>query len=283
MATASWKEVGSEEGRKVWDALDVDTRIPDTAKEVFEAAKEIIKTLSEKKEWVISAFGYTGFDVRAFRLKMVTDSNLEDIIFLIMIFLMRGNNVNRISKTTGNTHVVSKLDKLKTRLKIEPKAAGKTMVVTLSRIAISFPELVGLILSRMEDIPGAVSLEEMKVASGHDEFPSIARQPALSCFLPPNNSDTMLVLNAFLFSNMMVSEVINSSNESWQKKENAHKIAETKKYQLNAFNSALFTVDERYAWCETFGIMTGRKYKTSWLTAGQKSKEKLDSIYGSSF
>lgn len=115
------------------------------------------------------------------------------------------------------------------------------------------------------------------------DFPSLARQPALACFIPKSHSESMLILNVFLACNLLVSEVINSNNEKWAQLTEHAKANTTKGYQLNAFNSALYKEEERKQWSETLGIMKNDKFTSPWKQAALVAKKFLEDNYKTSF
>nr|QID77676.1 nucleoprotein [Pink bollworm virus 3] len=268
-----------------WELLNRQGTLGRTSREIYEQAREIIGQITNPKDWVLSVFGYAGFDILKFReeIKNKIDT-AESLYFLIIFFLIRGNNIARIKETTANKDAVDRLKSLETRLKIKSKAAGKTAAVTLSRIAISFPEIVAVILTEIPEIPGAVRLEELRLASGFDEFPSLARQPALACFIPKITPGAKDIINVFLFANMTISETINASNEKWNHQSPEQRLATTIVYQKNAWNSNLYSEEERIKWCIELNIMSrSGAFSAAWNSAALACKSKLDKHYGGHF
>lgn len=70
---------------------------------------------------------------------------------------MRGNSIDQIADQTQSQRSKDKLKNLNNSLKIVKSAGGKNKNVTRSRIAISFPEIMKVILKEIYDISGVVS------------------------------------------------------------------------------------------------------------------------------
>lgn len=237
------------------------------------------------ESWILGLFGYSGFDVLAFRHKIVALITGEDLTLLCIYFLTRGNNIERIIESTNSEMSTQRVKTLASTLDIKKVAKGKNQTVTLSRIAISFPESVALILHRATDFPGPITADDLRAATDFVEYPSLSRQPALACFLPLKHKDTTKILNVFMLANMMISETINNRNEEWNRRSDRSKFDTTAVYQKNALNSKLFSEEHRVKWCITFDILNadGKEYKTVWITAASKAAEKLRATYGESF
>lgn len=187
-----------------WEILSISTQLAATSRDIYLQVLSVFERLGECKEWIITHFGYAGFDIIAFRSLIHKKINsVGDLTFLIIMFLVRGNNVNRILESTNSQQLVTRLKKLVTLLHIKPKTAGRTQTVTLSRIAISFPEVVAVILDKCPEIPGALRIEDVRNIMKQKDFPSLARQPALACFLPKTHPESMLILNVFLVCNLV--------------------------------------------------------------------------------
>ncbi|KAG7295078.1 hypothetical protein JYU34_022547 [Plutella xylostella] len=125
------------------------------------SVQTIINSFREHQTELLGLIAYSGFDVQKFRLKPVDEEHVtnEELVFCVMIFMVRGNNVTRILESTKDDDVKSQLINVRRKLDVKNSAAGKTTHVTLSRIAIAFPEITALLLDAAPDMPGAVSLE----------------------------------------------------------------------------------------------------------------------------
>lgn len=272
--------------RKIWDNLIAkDEKLGQTSREIYDQISNLIAGLASPQEWLLSTMGYAGFDVMAMRqLIMQKGICVQELFFMVCLFLIRGNNIARIKDSTGSDEVVKTLKSLETRLNLKSKAQVKTKNVTLSRIAIAFPEVVAVILDKVPELPGAVSLADIRTVLGYAQYPSLSRQPALACMLPKLVDGIQDLLNVFLMPNMMVSEVINAGNAKWTAMTNAQKLETTMPYQRNAYNSFLFKEDERIYWATKLNILNrDQTINIIWVKAAEVAKAKLTAAYGSGY
>ncbi|KAG7304960.1 hypothetical protein JYU34_010377 [Plutella xylostella] len=116
-------------------------------------------------------------------------------------------------------------------------------------------------------------------ADGCSEYPAIARQSSLACFLPQKVQDSEAMLAVFFLPNLMLSETINRGKKDWKALNENEKAETTHVYQLNAWNSTLFSEEERISWSLKLGILVksskgAPEYSSIWREA-RKAAEKL--------
>lgn len=242
---------------------------------------DIINAFKDHTTELLGLVAYSGFDVQKFRAALVHDKKVtnEELVFCVMIFMVRGNNVARILESTKDEDVKTMLTSLRRKLDIKNSAAGKTTHVTLSRIAIAFPEITALLLDAAPEMPGAVPLEYIRKLTGCSEYPAIARQSSLACFLPQKVQDSEAMLAVFFLPNLMLSETINRGKKDWKALNENEKAETIHVYQLNAWNSTLFSEEERISWSLKLGILVksskgAPEYSSIWREA-RKAAEKL--------
>lgn len=177
------------------EILSYSTQLVTTSREIYLQVLAVFDRLGECKEWIITHFGYAGFDIIAFRTLIHKKINsVEDLAFLIIMFLVRGNNVNRILESTNSKQVVSRLKKLVTLLHIKPKAAGRTQTVTLSRIAIVRAPQVQSCRHRMKP-PWSERWRNARGASGARTSEKQPLKQSMLAIIHSNRSD--IIVNSF--------------------------------------------------------------------------------------
>lgn len=250
-----------------------------------EEFKELIESIKDEDFILPLMFG-ARFNLLSFRKKMNEKvQNKEDIEFLVKMFIQYGNSVKKIMNTPNlSEETLKRFMVLTKKYDIKEKVSGNGReVITLSRIATSFPELVANIFVVNPNISGPITLEEIRLLSDHPEFPSLARESSLACFLPKTHTESLKVLNVFFFAKMMFSEKINQGSASWCMMSKQQRASNTSYYQMKAFNSPLCSEADRKAWCIRLKIMEGNDYSAVWKEAAVKSKAKLTKEYGVTF
>lgn len=280
-----------EPTRVFFDAIcNSGTKLANSHAQIKEQIEELIAKLESTGDPIgtlEALYGYAGFDATAVRKKVINQVDIGDIVQMVITFLMRGNNIDRILKSLKQESVKSRLTALKAKLAIKNKAGGASDAITLGRISLAFPEVAAMVLYKYAELPGAVTTAQIRARTGYPEYPSIARMSGLTCLLPHEgmgSEETNLVLNAFLLPNMMLSEVINVKNQAWKDKGDKAKVEETIVYQTNAYNSKLLSEPAKIFWCKELGMIVEeggvKRYRSAWTSAGQKAKAILIDRYG---
>lgn len=242
-----------------------------------QSLQTIINSFKEHTTELLGLVAYSGFDVLKFRATLVNEKHVtnEELVFCVMIFMVRGNNVVRILESTKDEEVKNLLTSLRRKLDIKNSAAGKTTHVTLSRIAIAFPEITALLLDAAPEMPGAIPLEYIRKLTGYPEYPAVARQSSLACFLPQRMPDSEAMLAVFFLPNLMFSETINRGKKDWKALNENEKAETTHVYQLNAWNSTLFSEEERITWSIKLGILVSSSRSHPEFTSVWKEARKV--------
>lgn len=234
-------------------------------------------------DWANHHVAFTGFNAVEMRRKVATTLNPAQVILLLIVGLVRGNNVTRITSSMRSADTKRKFQDAVRALKVRDRVQGDYTAVTLSRIIACFPEVVCRILHQAE-VPMAVAIETLKKV--YAEFPSCARHQACAGVIPAtlSDSDVHKALDVIMVPFMMISELINSKNTNWRSQDNVTKAETSSSYLLNSYNSQVLSDSDRVVHAKALSIIIDEKRLTTvWEAAAVHSKAWLQKKYSFSF
>lgn len=122
--------------------------------------------------WIEHNIAFSGFDALAMRRKLLTIGTLDKIILCLLVGLVRGNNITRISGSMRSPEVKKRFENAVKAFKVKVSVKGDYTAVTLSRMIACFPETVARILHA---VPIPMALDYSDLTSVHQEYPKASR------------------------------------------------------------------------------------------------------------
>jgi len=228
-------------------ALD---QLPDTITGVFVSA------------W-LKDIKYTGFDpiviISIMKSMCTCDAAFPyDIAALVSLFLMRGTSIvldSKLSKMSkdGAAKVKSLVNQYRIKAKVTDHQAEAMTVITLSRIAASFPITTLTLLKKHKQIERPVTIKQMTRA-GYLDFPPAARTSTAFAIMQPHDKGTEGLIKAILQYQIMESKALMSKADKaayakldtkGKNEKAAQDVESAKTYALAAYNSVLVDHSDR--------------------------------------
>lgn len=267
--------------KNVSDALDALSPLVGSRSEFDSAVSLFLDSCKGKlTDWINSTISFAGFDAAVMRGKVMKKASPQQIILLIAVDLVRGNNIERISKTMKDPGTAKKFNEAVKTLSVVKAVGGNFNAVTLSRLIACYPEVVCRILHD-NTIPMAVSYEEVQVV--HIEYPKIARHQVCASIISSDLSSEDLdrALDVIIVPYLMVSEVIYSRNKDWIKQSKKSRAETSSMYLHNSYNSKVLDVKARRESSIALGIMNrDSKLTAAWQSSSKKARTWLQEGYG---
>lgn len=206
-------------------------------------------------DWINSTIAYDGFNAVEMRKRILKLSKGSNLVWLIAIGMVRGNNVTRISKSMRSGTYKAMLGSCVKDLKIKDRVGGDADAVTLSRVIACFPEIATK-LAFSDSIP--MALDYSVLLSIHAEYPKVSRHQSCASILPSNLNleDLQRAFSILLIPFIRTSDVINSKNKEWLRKSPLDKASTSMVYLHNSFMSKVVGEEDRVSVSLEFGITT---------------------------
>ncbi|APG79263.1 putative nucleoprotein [Hubei lepidoptera virus 1] len=230
-------------------------------------------------DWVNCTIAFSGFDAVIMRKKILSKSSPRKIMICILVGLVRGNNVERISKTMKSPELAKDFLAIVKALNIKKNVGGDYSAITLSRMIACFPETVCMILNGQE-IPMAIPMNELTRI--HAEYPKVARHQVCASILPHtlSESDLNKAFDVILVPFLKISEVINGKVKDWSKMTPTARAETSSMYLHNSYNSKVLTLTDREELSKKFNIMTTSKtLSAAWSSVSKNASEWLRENY----
>lgn len=248
--------------------------------ENFEKLAEFLNSHSANSlvDWINSNIAYDGFNAVKMRKRILRLSKGSNLVWLIAVGIVRGNNVTRISKCMKSGIYKSMLGSCVKDLKIKDRVGGDTDAITLSRIIACFPEIASK-LAHSDSIP--MALDYSVLVSIHTEYPRVSRHQSCASIIPSDLKveDLRRVFSILLIPFIKTSDVINSKNKEWLRKSPLDKATTSMVYLHNSFTSKVVSEEERKLLSSNFGITSNHGLSSVWSTVGAVCESYLRANY----
>ncbi|CAD0206245.1 unnamed protein product [Chrysodeixis includens] len=266
--------------KSVSDAFEALSTSTANRTEFNEAINHFLDSCKGKlNDWINSTISFAGFDAAIMRSRVMKKASPQQIVLLIAVGLVRGNNVDRISKTMTDSGTIKKFNEPVKVLSVVKAVGGNFNAITLSRLIACFPEVVCRILHDNQ-IPMAVTYDEIQFV--HLEYPKIARHQVCASIISSdlNSEDLDRALDVIIVPYLMISEVINSRNKDWTKQSKKARAETSSMYLHNSYNSKLLDAKERRELSISLGIMNkDSKLTATWMSASSSARNWLQDNY----
>lgn len=203
-----------------------------------------------------------------------------DIAALVSLFLMRGTSIvldKKLKKmgSVGSAKVKSLVQEYRIMAKVTDHPEQSLTVITLSRIAASFPlTTLSLLKTHAKTIERPVSIKQMG-RTGFPDYPPAARTSTAFAVVEEHSKGTEALIKAILHYQILESRALMTKAERLAvgKLDAAGKITHlaaevdnARTYGLAAFNTVLIPQPSRAALCtKLFGVIA-EGTKTVWIT-----------------